>query len=40
MTGMSMKCWCTMPRPESIASLAELKLTDFPETRISPASGL
>ena len=30
MTGMSMKCWCTMPSPESIASLAELKLTDLP----------
>ena len=39
-TGMSMKCWCTIPIPASIASLAEPKVTGFPFRRISPASGL
>ncbi len=29
-TGMSMKCWCTIPRPASIASFAELKLDGLP----------
>jgi hypothetical protein len=36
---MSMKCWCTMPIPASIASLADEKDTGFPFSLISPASG-
>ena len=39
-TGMSMKCWCTIPIPASIASLAEANVTCLPLSRISPASGL
>ena len=38
-TGMSMKCWCTIPIPASIASFAEAKVTGFPSRRISPESG-
>ena len=38
-TGISMKCWCTMPIPASIAFRGELILTGFPSIRISPASG-
>ena len=40
MTGISMKCWCTIPIPLSIASLAEWNETGLPATRISPSSGL
>ena len=29
-TGISMKCWCTMPIPRAIASLAELNATGLP----------
>ena len=40
-TGMSMKCWCTMPIPASIASFGELERDAArPLTRISPSSGL
>ena len=39
-TGMSMKCWCTMPMPRAIASFGEWKVTGFPLMRISPSSGL
>ena len=38
-TGMSMKCWCTIPIPFWIASFEELKLTRLPLSRISPSSG-
>ena len=38
-TGISMKCWCTIPIPVSIASFADEKATCFPPTRISPSSG-
>jgi len=40
MTGMNMKCWCTMPIPRSIASFGEWILTGLPSTRISPDVGL
>ncbi len=40
MTGMSMKCWCTMPIPRSIASSRRLTCcTASPLTTISPSSG-
>ncbi len=39
-TGMSMKCWCTIPMPRSIASFADLSTTGSPFSRISPSSGL
>ena len=39
MTGMSMKCWCTIPIPASIASLADENETVFPFMTISPSSG-
>ena len=39
-TGMSMKCWWTIPIPAPIASLAEWNVTDLPWRRISPESGL
>ena len=29
-TGISMKCWCTIPIPTSIASLADANDTGFP----------
>ena len=38
-TGISMKCWCTMPMPASIASFADEKETFFPFSRMSPSSG-
>ena len=38
-TGISMKCWCTMPMPASIASFAELNEVFLPFRWISPASG-
>jgi hypothetical protein len=38
-TGISMKCWCTMPMPLSIASLADENDVFFPFSRISPESG-
>ena len=38
-TGMSMKCWCTMPIPRSIASFGEWMRTGLPLMRISPSSG-
>ena len=37
--GTSMKCWCTMPMPRSIAFEGESTLTGSPSTRISPSSG-
>ena len=37
-TGISMKCWCTIPIPLRIASFAEENLTGFPLTLISPSS--
>src|SRR3954447_16265288 len=40
MTGISMKCWCTMPMPASMASAEECIRTGRPSTRISPSSGL
>ena len=39
-TGISMKCWCTIPIPAEIASLAEWKTTRLPFTKISPSSAL
>ncbi len=39
-TGISMKCWCTIPIPATIASFAEAKVTGSPRSRISPASAL
>jgi len=38
-TGMSMKCWCTMPIPASIASRGELMRSGLPFSRNSPSSG-
>jgi hypothetical protein len=38
-TGISMKCWCTIPIPESIASRGEWIRSGFPRIRISPTSG-
>ena len=38
-TGMSMKCWCTIPMPAWIASRAEENETDLPFSRISPSVG-
>src|SRR5690625_1850985 len=38
-TGMSMKCWCTMPIPASIASPGLLIVVGSPSSRISPSSG-
>ena len=39
-TGISMKCWCAIPIPAPIASLAGGNVTDLPFSRISPESGL
>jgi hypothetical protein len=39
-TGTSMKCWCTMPMPSSIARDGDVTWTGSPLTRISPSSGL
>ena len=38
-TGTSMKCWCTMPMPASIASFGEPNFAGLPLIRISPSSG-
>jgi hypothetical protein len=38
-TGMSMKCWCTMPMPRSMASRGEAMRIRSPSSRISPSSG-
>ena len=38
-TGISMKCWCTIPIPCSIAARGESIVICSPLTRISPASG-
>ena len=38
MTGISMKCWCTIPIPLVIASFAEENETGLPWTLISPSS--
>jgi len=37
-TGISMKCWWTMPIPWSIASRAEWNVTGLPFILISPSS--
>lgn len=37
--GTSEKCWCTMPMPARIASVASEKWHVAPSTRISPSSG-
>jgi hypothetical protein len=39
-TGMSVKCWWTMPMPASMAACGESILTGLPSSRISPASAL
>ena len=39
MTGMSMKCWCTIPMPSPIARRGESTRTASPRRRISPSSG-
>ena len=38
-TGISMKCWCTIPIPSAIASCGERIAIGLPLTRISPSSG-
>ena len=38
-TGISIKCWCTMPIPPAMASLGEWTLIGLPRTMISPSSG-
>ena len=38
-TGISMKCWCTIPIPWPIASFAEANDSALPFSRISPSSG-
>src|SRR4051794_34545449 len=38
-TGISMKCWCTMPMPALIASALEVKCCVTPSSTISPSSG-
>ncbi len=38
-TGISMKCWCTIPIPWSIASRGELIRTGLPLISTSPSSG-
>ena len=38
-TGMSMKCWCTMPIPASIAAPGPENLRGVPSMTISPSSG-
>src|SRR3954452_19155290 len=37
-TGINMKCWCTMPMPRSIASCGDVSVTGSPLIRISPSS--
>ena len=38
-TGISMKCWCTIPIPRAIASCGDAIRTGSPSIRISPSSG-
>ena len=38
-TGISMKCWCTIPIPLRIASFADENVTGSPLSLISPSSG-
>ena len=38
-TGISMKCWWTIPTPASIAARGEPSWTGLPLMRISPWSG-
>src|SRR3954453_13858168 len=38
-TGISMKCWCTMPMPALMASALEVKWCVTPSRTISPSSG-
>ena len=38
-TGISMKCWWTIPTPASIAALGEPSRTGLPLIRTSPSSG-
>ena len=38
-TGMSMKCWWTIPIPESIASRGEWMRSGLPFSLNSPSSG-
>jgi hypothetical protein len=40
MTGMSMKCWCTIPIPSSIACFGEEIDTGLPFKRIWPESAV
>ena len=39
-TGISMKCWCTIPIPCSIAAFVEPRSIGLPFSRISPSSGV
>ena len=39
-TGMSMKCWWTMPMPAAIASPGPVKCWTSPSSSISPSSAL
>ena len=39
-TGISMKCWCTIPMPFSIAAFGEPSSAGLPLIRISPSSGV
>ena len=39
-TGMSMKCWCTMPIPAAIAACGESMSARLPLRKTSPSSGL
>ena len=37
-TGISMKCWCTMPMPAAMASPGPVKCWTSSSSRISPSS--
>ncbi len=39
-TGINMKCWCTIPMPCSIAAFVEPSSIGCPRSRISPSSGV
>ncbi len=39
-TGMSMKCWCTMPMPAAIASPGPEKCCTSPSMTMSPSSAV
>ena len=39
-TGMSMKCWCTIPIPASIASFADANVTGLPPSTDLAGVGL